>query len=187
MSLKFFLIWIELCGLYWKMHQNRIRTKRNDHVPKFEWDDLFWIYVQKGHFWENSSLIIFLSSLVFIFSAMAPLLFSTRAPLLPRPPQCPLDHVNGQRGPLNMSFGDLELHGHSNIFFLGVKRSGPRMSSTTNHRALGRLHVPWYKQPLRLEEGRKKNCGWCSSQYPIIFSSVGNIPNQTWLKVGIEA
>ena len=42
--------------------------------------------------------------------------FSTRAPLLPPPPQNPLDHINAWRRPSNMSFGDLELHGHSNYF-----------------------------------------------------------------------
>ena len=50
-----------------------------------------------------------------------------------------------------MSSGDLELHGHSDIFFLGVNRSGPGTNSTTNHRfymALGQLHGPWCKQPL---------------------------------------
>jgi hypothetical protein len=49
-----------------------------------------------------------------------------------------------------MSFGDLELHGHSDILF-GVNWSGPRTSSTTNHiffKALGWLHGPRCKQPL---------------------------------------
>ena len=39
------------------------------------------------------------------------------------------------------------------FFFFGVNRSGPRTSSTTNHtfhRALGRFHGPWCKQPLKL-------------------------------------
>ena len=50
-----------------------------------------------------------------------------------------------------MSFGDLELHGHSGFCFLGVNWSGPGTSSTTNHiffRALGWLHGPRCKQPL---------------------------------------
>ena len=50
-----------------------------------------------------------------------------------------------------MPFGDLEIHGHSDIVFLGVNRSGLGTSSTGNHifyRALGRLHGPWCKQPL---------------------------------------
>ena len=50
-----------------------------------------------------------------------------------------------------MYFGDLELHDHSDIFFLGVNRSGPGTSSTLDHilyKALGRLHGPWCKQPL---------------------------------------
>ena len=49
-----------------------------------------------------------------------------------------------------MSFGDLELHGHFEIFFLGVNRSGPKTSSTTNHkfyRALGQLQGPWCNNP----------------------------------------
>ena len=32
-----------------------------------------------------------------------------------------------------MSFGDLELHGYSGIFFVGVNQSGPGTSSTSNH------------------------------------------------------
>ena len=35
--------------------------------------------------------------------------------------------------------------------FLGLKRSGPMMSSTANHKSyktLGRLHGPWYKHAL---------------------------------------
>ena len=39
------------------MHQ------KNEHV------DFFGIYVQKGQFWNNSSLTIFLSSLAFILSS----------------------------------------------------------------------------------------------------------------------
>ena len=35
-----------------------------------------------------------------------------------------------------MSSGDLELHGHYDIIFLGVNRSGPETSSTTNHEFL---------------------------------------------------
>ena len=38
-----------------------------------------------------------------------------------------------------MSFGDLELHGHFLIFFLGVNWSGPKTNSTTNHNFIG----PW--------------------------------------------
>jgi hypothetical protein len=52
-----------------------------------------------------------------------------------------------------MPFMDLELHGHSDISFLYVNRSGPGMSSTTDlifYKALGRLHGPWCKQPLTL-------------------------------------
>ena len=42
-----------------------------------------------------------------------------------------------------MSFGDLEQHDHSNIFFLGVNKSVPRTSLTTNYifyTSLERLH-----------------------------------------------
>jgi hypothetical protein len=51
-----------------------------------------------------------------------------------------------------MSLGDLELHGHSDIFSLGVNRSDPRASSIPNHkfsRILGGLHGPWCHRPLR--------------------------------------
>ena len=50
-----------------------------------------------------------------------------------------------------MSFRDLELHGHYDIFFLGVNQNGPKTSSIANHifyKALGQLHGPWCKQPL---------------------------------------
>ena len=75
-----------------------------------------------------------------------------------------------------MSCEDLELHGHSDIFFLGVNRSGPGTSSTTNHkfyRALGRLHGPRCKQPLRLrmlvhEHGVKGGGGNCISLIQVV-------------------
>ena len=50
-----------------------------------------------------------------------------------------------------MSFGNLELHGHSYIFFLGVHRNDPGTNSTDNHKfykTLGRLHDPWRRKPL---------------------------------------
>ena len=50
-----------------------------------------------------------------------------------------------------MSFGDIKLHGHSNMVFLDVNQSKPEASLTTNHkfyRALGILRGPWCKQPL---------------------------------------
>ena len=73
---------------------------------------IFQVYVQKGQFRKRkSSLTMFLSSLVFIFSSPnkkslkfydynisrhgALGFFSTIAPLLPLPVQNPLDHVNG--------------------------------------------------------------------------------------------
>ena len=51
-----------------------------------------------------------------------------------------------------MSFGDLELCGHFDIISLGVNRNGLGTSSIVNYkfnRALGQLHDPWCKQPLR--------------------------------------
>ena len=36
-------------------------------------------------------------------------------------------------------------------YFLGVNQNGPKTNSTTNHKfyeALGRLHGPWFIQPL---------------------------------------
>ena len=50
-----------------------------------------------------------------------------------------------------MSSGDLELHGHSDIFLLGVNWSATGMTQKTNHKfygALERLHGPWCNQPL---------------------------------------
>ena len=60
---------------------------------------------------------------------------------------------------LNMFFGDLELHGRFDHFFLGVNRNGLGTSFTANHRcykALGRLHGPWCEESLRCV-WRKKN------------------------------
>ena len=51
-----------------------------------------------------------------------------------------------------MSFGVLELLVTLTFFFIGLNRSGPWTSSTANHifyRALGQLHDPWCKQPLK--------------------------------------
>ena len=50
-----------------------------------------------------------------------------------------------------MSFGDLKLRGHFDIFCLVYTEVIPGRL-TTNHkfyRPLGRLHGPWCKQPLR--------------------------------------
>jgi hypothetical protein len=60
-----------------------------------------------------------------------------------------------------MSFGDLNLHGHSNILLKPwckpewsqdeLNNRSTLLSSTTNQRSymtLGRLHGPWCKQPL---------------------------------------
>ena len=54
--------------------------------------------------------------------------------------------------------GNLKLHGHFDIVFLSVNRSGLGMSSSTHHRiykALGHLHGPWCKQSLRKWEETK--------------------------------
>jgi hypothetical protein len=45
----------------------------------------------------------------------------------------------------------LELHGHCDIFFFGINRSGPGTSSIANYKcdmALGQLHGPWCKHPM---------------------------------------
>ena len=52
-----------------------------------------------------------------------------------------------------MFYGNLELHGHLDMFFLGVNGSGPGTSSTSNHifyKALGHMHGLRCKQPLCL-------------------------------------
>ena len=87
------------------------------------------------------------------------------------PPQNPLDHISGYCRPWNMSFGDLELHGHFDHFFLRVNWSGSRTSATNNHifyKALGRLHGPWCKQPLigLYLKGQPKHCScWLGVTY----------------------
>ena len=51
-----------------------------------------------------------------------------------------------------MSLGDLELHGYSHIFSLGVNQSGPWdefNKQVQNLKALGWLHGPWCKKPLK--------------------------------------
>ena len=101
------------------------------------------IYAQKGGFVKNKYKIqlwpIFLSSIVFIFSLPPIYIYiyyykkiilhgpgplSTKIPLLPLPPRNLLDHVSGWCRPWSMSFGDLKLHGPSNIF----PRSKPKWS-----------------------------------------------------------
>ena len=117
---------------------------------------------KKGSFEKNNQVwpvfcfLLSSSSLIPIFYyynntlCHAPLPFYDRAPLLHRPLQKPLDNVSGKCRPWNMSFGDLKLHGHSDIFFFGVNRSGLRTSSIANHtfyKALGWLHGPWCNNP----------------------------------------
>ena len=57
---------------------------------------------------------------------------------------------------------DLELHGHSDIFFFGVNHSGLGTSLTTNHilfyRALGQLHDPWCNKLTPKKVGFMENC-----------------------------
>ena len=51
-----------------------------------------------------------------------------------------------------MSFGDLELHGRSDIFSLAlikVVQGRVQLPITDFYKALGQLHGPWCKQPLR--------------------------------------
>jgi hypothetical protein len=85
-------------------------TKRNDHASNNECANYIYIEraVLKG---KESSLIILLSSLVFIFSSPprkihskfiitiflyhGPLPFSTKTHLFPLPPQTLLNYVNG--------------------------------------------------------------------------------------------
>ena len=52
-----------------------------------------------------------------------------------------------------MSFENLNLHYHFDIFFLGVDRSDPVTNSTANHLSYndsGRLHSPWCKPTLSI-------------------------------------
>ena len=110
---------------------NWMCTKRNEHAPKSECEN-FQKYVQKAQFWKEKkkSLTILLSSsslpqktshytfIITTFFYSGPLPFSTRAPLLPLSPQNTLDHVGGYCRSWDMSFGDLELHGHFGVFSL---------------------------------------------------------------------
>ena len=54
-------------------------------------------------------------------------------------------------------------------YFLGVNRSGPRTTSTTNHKfykSVGRLHDPWCKQLLSGCHGRVHNLEYGSVRSP---------------------
>ena len=99
---------------------NQMWTKRNDHVAKVNVMIFFNMCSKRAILKEN---LKFDHSLVFIFSS--PKNISLRnyhnnvffaMGLLPLPLQNPLDHVNGQCRPWNMSFGNLELHDHYDFF-----------------------------------------------------------------------
>jgi hypothetical protein len=123
---------------------NGMWTKRNDHAPKSECVGFSNICLErvvlknKIQVWPFFCILLLLSSIppkkslksyYKNISLSWALPFSTRPPLLPLPLQNSLDHVSGWCRPWNMSFGDLELHGHFDILFLGVNQSGPRMTS----------------------------------------------------------
>jgi hypothetical protein len=78
-------------------------------------------FEKKNQLWPFSCLLLSSSSLPqkinYYKFIISPYLFLTIAHLLLLPPQNPLDHVNGLCRPSIMSFGDLELHGHYDIFF----------------------------------------------------------------------
>ena len=127
------------------------------------------IYVPKRQFGKKSSLTILLFALVFIFSSQTffyrkfirtrflchgPLLFSTIASLLP-PSLQKKTHLTMSVGNVGLEYvfwGPWTLWSHWH-FFLDVHQSGPGTSSTSIHicyMALGQLHGPWCKQPLRV-------------------------------------
>jgi hypothetical protein len=69
----------------------------------------------------------------------------TGPPLLPLSTKNPLDHVSAVIRPKKLYFGDLDLHGTSANFFLGVNRSCPGTTSTANqlpYKALVQVHGP---------------------------------------------
>ena len=115
---------------------------------------------------KNSSLTILLSSLVFIFGTLKKItlkFYYNNISLPWAPAFFLLEHLfclSHRKTRWTMSLDNVGLKicllGYSDsmvtlTFFLGVNRSGPRMSSTTNHkiyRALGQLQGPWCKQIL---------------------------------------
>ena len=139
---------------------NWMWTKRNDHVLKSECIFFFLIYVQKRKFWRNLSVTMLLSSLVFIFYSKKICHYKITITIFPLPWALALFyHSTSFASPtvkfvgpcqliiqaLKYVFWEPQIHGHSNIFFLGVNWSGPRTSSIANHKyykALGRLHGP---------------------------------------------
>ena len=147
----------------------KIWPKRNHHAPKSEWDDLFSQYMsKKGSLGKNIySLIILLSSLVVFFSSQTNISFKfyyniismSWAPAFFMLKQhfC-LSHHKTHRT-ISPNGACLKMYhletSNSTVtltsFFLGVNRSDPGMSLTSNHRchkALERLHGPWCKHAL---------------------------------------
>ena len=114
---------------------------------------------------KKIKLIIFLSSLVFIFSSQKNISFKPYYNIISLPWALPflLEHLfchshRKTRWTMWVDNVDLEIYllGTSNsmvtltFFSLGVNQSGLGTRSTTNHkfyRALGRFHGPWCKQP----------------------------------------
>ena len=110
-------------------------TKRNDHAPKVK---VFFNICAKREVlkkkekkiiqvWPLFCLLLCSSSLpkknllkffITIFLYHGPLPFPTIAPLLSLPPQNILDYVSGWCRPKNMSFGNLKLHDHIDMFSL---------------------------------------------------------------------
>jgi hypothetical protein len=149
-------------------------TRHKLNVDQEEWPCtrrwmcwIFFIWVQKGQFWKDSSLTILLSFLVFIFSSAIffyynvislpwALAFPTRAPLLPLPPQkkmvgpCQVSDVGLKK---DVSWGPQPLRSLWHIFPLPWckrKRSYDKFNIQSQfHKASGRLHVPRLKQPLQ--------------------------------------
>jgi hypothetical protein len=108
---------------------NQVWTKRNDHAPKSECAHYFSICPKREVLKKISSLTILLSSSSLppkkitnnllsqhLFFAMGPCLFLQEHLFCLSHRKNPLDHVSGQSRPQHLSCGDLEVHGHSNMF-----------------------------------------------------------------------
>ena len=145
---------------------NPMWTERNDHAPKSECADFFSICPKRTvvkilkfdhslvfsclHFsslLKNISLIIIIT--LFLYHGL--LLFSTKAPLLPLPPQTCWIMIVDNVG-LKICFWGPWTPWSLLTFFPWINQSSPGRSSITNHKfykALGWLHGPWCKRPLR--------------------------------------